>query len=162
MGLNHRLHRFLLLIILFGIVGCSQAVSVEENELAEDFTLNRIDGKRISLSDFRDKKLVLAVFWATWCPYCVEEIPILNQMVDEYKDKVEILGIDIKENAEKVNSFSEKKGVKYTILLDTNGEIAKKYGVLGIPTNVLIDKDGKILYKGHSIEECKRIIMKIL
>lgn len=149
---------FIVLLSLISVFGCSRAVSVEKDELAPDFTLSSIEGATISLSDYRDKKPVLAVFWATWCPFCVEEILVLNKISGEYENLV-VLGINIKESLEKVSGFARTKWMNYTILLDSTGSVAQDYGVRGIPTNVLIDKDGKILYKGHSIEECERIIM---
>lgn len=156
-----RLSTIVLSFFLIGIIGCSQAVSVEEKGQASDFTLDNLDGSKVSLLDLRKEKPVLLVFWATWCPFCIEEISVLNKMVDKYKDKVGIVGIDIKENADKVKSFAQKKEIKYNILLDSTGSVAQKYGVLGIPTNVLIGKDGKILYNGHSIEEAEEIIEKL-
>lgn len=148
--------RLSIVLVLVGILGCSQAVSVDEKGIAPDFTLSSIDGGQVSLSDFRGQKDVLAVFWATWCPYCVEEIPSLNKMAEE--GKVTVLGIDIKEGLEKVSSFAQKKEIKYKILLDPDGNVAQGYGVVGIPLNVLIDKEGRIIYKGHSIEEVERIL----
>lgn len=144
------------LLLLFSIViaGCSQAGSATENNPAPEFTLNGIDGVKTSLSDLRGKSIVLLVFWATWCPYCVEEIPELNKMADEYKDKVQIIAIDIKEDLNRVTEFAKKRNIKYKILLDSTGEIAQKYRVRGIPANVLIDKDGKMLYNGNSLQDC--------
>lgn len=150
--------RILVIGLLIGVLGCSQAISVEKGELAPDFTLDSIDGRKVTLTDYRYEKVILLVFWATWCPFCVEEIPELNRIVDNYKDKVEVLGIDIREDLKHVRGFIEKKGIKYTVLLDSTGEVAKRYGVVGIPKNVLIDKEGRILYKGHSVEECEEKI----
>lgn len=146
-----------LVILIFCCMGLIRTLHAD-NEIAQDFTLDSLDKTKVSLSDFKNKSMVLAVFWATWCPFCVEEIPELNKMANEYKEKVEILGINIKEASKKVSDFSKKKGIKYTILFDTKGETAQKYKVVGIPMNVLIDKDGKILYSGHSLEECKKSI----
>lgn len=153
--------KYIIIFFLVAILGCSQAVSVEEKGQASDFILDDLEGSKVSLSDLSKEKPVLLVFWATWCPFCIEEIPALNKIADAHKDKVGIAGIDIKENVEKVKSFAQKKEIKYSILLDSTGSVAQKYGVLGIPTNVLIDKDGKILYSGHSIEEVEKIIEKL-
>lgn len=148
-------NKIFLVLILICILSCAKAASVKKEDLAQDFTLSTIDGANISLSDYKGKKSVLVVFWATWCPYCVEEIPALNKMKGKYYDGIEILGINIKESPEKVGNFVKERNMKYTILLDSAGEVARKYGVSGIPMNILIDRDWKIIYKGHSIEECE-------
>lgn len=151
---------YILPILIFIIAaGCSQtSVVTTENEIAPEFTLNSINNVKISLADYKNKTPVLVVFWATWCPFCVEEIPELNKMADEYKDKINILAIDVKEDIKKVSEFAKRKNIKYTVLLDPNGEITGKYEIIGIPTNILIDKEGKILYKGNSLEECLKLI----
>lgn len=151
--------RLSIILVLVGILGCSQAGSVEEKGIAPEFSLKATDGSQIGLSDFRGRENVLAVFWATWCPYCIEEIPDLNKIVDT--GKVKVLGIDVKEDAGGVKSFAQKKGIKYNILIDADGKVAQEYGVVGIPLNVLIDKEGKIIYKGHSIEEVEEIIKSL-
>lgn len=115
---------------------------------APDFTLKDLKGTDVTLSSFRGKK-VLLVFGATWCPYCVDEVPHLNAFFDKHRDKdVKILNVDIRESVAKVANFVEKHSIKYTVLLDTDGKVAAQYEVLGIPANVLIDESGMIKYKG--------------
>jgi len=147
----------LFIVFLLLLSGCSNAATVEQ-KASDDFTLENLDGAKISLSDYQNKSMVLLVFWATWCPSCRAEIPELNKMTDEYKGKLEILGINIKETQKKIFDFKQKTKVNYQILLDSKGVIAQKYKVVGIPTNILIDKDGKILYSGYSLEDCKKVI----
>ncbi|MBI4335889.1 MAG: TlpA family protein disulfide reductase, partial [Candidatus Omnitrophica bacterium] len=90
-------------------------------------------------------------FWATWCPSCREEIPELRDLNKEYKDKgLKILAVDIGESQKKVDSFAKQQGIEYTILLDLDNRVANQYGVMGIPTNILIDKEGNIAYRGTS------------
>jgi len=120
---------------------------------AADFTLKDLKGNNVTLSSFRGKQ-VLITFGATWCPYCVKEVPELNAFFDKHQDKdVKVLSVDINESADKVASFAKKHNVKYTILLDSDGEVAKKYEVYGIPAIFLIDKDGIIKYSGAGSPE---------
>ena len=153
----------ILFLITFIMVGCSQTKAPIEQSggKAPDFSLDNIKGGKISLSDYKGKDNVLLVFWATWCPFCVEEIPELNKLTDTHKDKFKIIGIDIKEDSEKVKNFVEKRTIRYDMVIDTTGSVAQSYGVIGIPTNVLIDKDGNILYKGNSLDECKKDFDKL-
>ena len=130
---------------------------------SEDFSLKDLTGKKVALKDFKEKKVVLLVFFATWCHYCVQEIPELKKMQDEYKDKdLMILAIDIKESNSKVDSFRVKHDINYTILLDSDALVAKKYKVTGIPSNIVIDKDGSVKYNGYVIDEAKKVISDLL
>ncbi|MCS7152309.1 MAG: TlpA family protein disulfide reductase [Endomicrobia bacterium] len=104
------------------------------------------------LSSIVGKKLILINFWTTWCPYCVEEIPHLINLYNKYKDNgLEILAINIGEPKNKVENFVISEKIPYKILLDTQGKIARQYGVRGIPTNFLISPEGNIIFAGHSL-----------
>ena len=115
---------------------------------AADFTLKDLKGNSVTLSSFKGKKALL-VFSATWCPYCVAEIPDLNAFYDKHQDKdVKLINVDIQESIAKVTAFAEKHKIKYTVVLDADGKVAGKYEVYGIPTIILIDEDGIIKYRG--------------
>jgi len=141
-----------LAMMLLFFCGCSQAVGV--NEKAPDFTLESPDGASVTLSSYTGKTPVLLVFWATWCPYCVEEIPALIDLHSKKQGQLEIIAIDIQEDAAKIKSFAQKKNIPYMMLIDKTGKTASAYGVRGIPANILVGKDGKILYNGNSLNEC--------
>jgi peroxiredoxin len=131
-------------------------------EKAPDFSLKDLSDKQVQLKDFQGKKVVLLVFWATWCHYCVQEIPELKNLYNEFKDKdFEILAINIQESKEKVKSFVNKNEIKYTVLLD-DGTIAKKYNIYGIPTNIIIDKKGNIKSLGMLPQDPKSFIENLL
>jgi peroxiredoxin len=138
-------------------LGCAQTNTAEKAGrpgAAPDFTLTDLSGQQVSLSQFAGKKNVLLVFGATWCPYCVNEIPELKGAYQDYNDKgVEVLYVDIQESREKVSAFAKKNQIPYTVLLDTAGETAAKYNVYGIPHQVVITKDGNIAYEGPRPEE---------
>jgi len=112
---------------------------------AIDFKLMSIDGKQYSISEFRDKKVVLN-FFATWCPPCKAEIPDFQRFHENNKDVV-LVGIDVQEDAPTVKEFIQAMGVTYTILLDSDGRIASNFGIQGIPTTFLIDENGKLVNK---------------
>ncbi|MCQ9208565.1 MAG: TlpA family protein disulfide reductase [Omnitrophica bacterium] len=146
---------FVLLMTLFTVSACSRTdeqLSAPQ-EIASDFTLTTVDGEKIVLSDIlRTRKAVLK-FWATWCPYCREVIPQMEKFYRENKDKVAVIGIDIKESKTKVENFIRKIEISYPIALDTDGSVARLYKVRGVPTIVVVDKDSKIIYYGHSVQE---------
>ena len=117
--------------------------SIEKKAL--DFTLEDLNGNTVKLSDFKDRG-VLLVFTTTWCSYCRKEIPRLKELYAKYKEKgLEIINIDIQGSKDKVSEYTLKHRLPYTVLLDKDGKVASMYGVRGVPTKVLISKNGTIV-----------------
>ena len=109
---------------------------------APDFTLADLDGADISLRSYKGK-VVLLNFWATWCPPCRAEMPSIEEMYGELKDrKFEILAVDVQESLATVKDFIEENEYTFPILLDTNGSVGAVYGARSIPTTYLIDTNG--------------------
>ncbi|MEW6685320.1 MAG: redoxin domain-containing protein [Candidatus Edwardsbacteria bacterium] len=109
---------------------------------AMNFSLKDLLGNTINLSDFRGQ-VVLVDFWATWCPPCRMELPALQRIYDNYKTKgVVLLAVNVEgeKEAKKVKEFVEQNKLTFPVLFDTN--ISEEYGVSGIPTLFLIDKNG--------------------
>ncbi|MCK5706433.1 MAG: TlpA family protein disulfide reductase [Candidatus Aureabacteria bacterium] len=148
------LYKFFIIIFLLLIAITLPSRTYSENgNKAPDFTLESIDGKSITLKEALDGKKVLLIFWSTWCPYCVKEVPHVEKFHIENSDKVNVIGINAGESKAKVSRFVQKKGMTYKVALDKDGSVAKSYKVVGIPMLIVIDKDGSILSKGHSMEE---------
>ena len=121
-----------------------------EASLPPDFTLPALDGQPVSLNQYLGKKSVLLVFWATWCPECKAAIPEINSLHGgPLSEKLQVLGLDFRESREKVSSAVKARDIRYTVLLDEKGKVARDYGVVGIPTYILIGKDGKQVYREH-------------
>jgi len=143
---------FLLFTFYFSLfnISCAQNEGLNIGDKAPDFTLEDTAGHKVNLQDtVKAGKATLLVFWATWCPYCTEEIPDLIKLNNDYSSKgLKILAVDIGENRKKAASFATAQGINYTVLLDTENRVAEQYGIMGIPANVLIDKDGVIKYRG--------------
>ena len=117
---------------------------------AADFTLPDQDGRAVALGRFLGKKPVLLVFWATWCPECKAAIPEINAMVTgPLAGKLQVLGLNFRESREKVSAAVKTRDILYPVLLDEKGQVARAYGVVGIPTYVLIGRDGKVIYREH-------------
>lgn len=116
---------------------------------APDFSLKDLTGRNFTLSSFKGKP-VLLIFITTWCPTCRSEMPHYKSIYETYgKQGLEVVNIDIEEPKNKVSLFAEKYGVPYRMLLDEKGEVARKYGIVGIPAMVLVDKDGNILSRKY-------------
>ena len=154
-------YRFLFgIILVFGLLGLFSCFSSEDAPKQEkwdikkqrienkaiDFALEDLSGNTVKLSHYTGQRVILLVFSTTWCPYCSKEIPQLKELYTTYKDKgFEILNIDIQESKKKVSAHANKHNIPYKVLLDIDAKVASAYGVRGIPTKVLINKDGTIL-----------------
>jgi len=115
-----------------------------------DFTLTDLQGKSFKLKDFR-MKAVLLIFGTTWCPSCRAEIPHFKQIYSTYAPRgLEIAYVNIEETQDKVARFSTKNQLPYRTLLDSKGEVANAYEVMGVPALILI-KDGRILTRNYRL-----------
>ena len=115
---------------------------------APNFSLPDLEGKKVSLTDFKGKVVLLNI-WATWCAPCVEEMPSMEKLYQELKgEDFELLAISVDESgAEAVKPFLEKHKLGFPVLLDTKGEIKNLYQATGIPESFIIDKEGMIVEK---------------
>lgn len=110
---------------------------------APKFTLTDIEGRRLSLSDYRGKVVILD-FWAPWCPPCKREIPDFIALQKQYESRgLQIIGIGL-DQQENVASFARENGINYPVLIGDD-DISKLYGgISGIPTTFIIDKEGNV------------------
>jgi peroxiredoxin len=115
---------------------------------APNFSLPDLEGKKVSLTDFKGKVVLLNI-WATWCAPCVAEMPSMEKLYQELKgEDFLLLAISVDESgAEAVKPFVEKHRLGFPVLLDTNGEIKNLYQATGIPESFIIDKNGIIVEK---------------
>jgi len=155
MKIKNIIFRIIILFITLFLFNVSYLYSEEK---AVDFTLKSIDGKEMILSDLLKNKKVVLVFWATWCPHCRSEIPHIEKFYKENKNEVIVIGINVGESKARVTGFVKKREISYPILLDSDSKVAKTYKIRGVPAVIAIDKDGTILYSGHSIIEMKKKI----
>lgn len=94
-------------------------------------------------------RVVLVVFFATWCPPCVAEVPALNQLWETYQEaglEVVAVAVDPRESADKIGKFVDQHAVRYTVLLGTR-ETGRTYQVQGIPTTFLVGRNGQQLQR---------------
>ena len=118
-----------------------------------DFSLSDLNGRTVSSADFKGKAVIM-FFWATWCPYCRVEIPVLAKKYNEIKgNNIELLAIDIGEKADKVAKFMSQAKAEFPVLLDTDSRVANSYNLLGIPTIILINSRGEITFQGNDLPE---------
>jgi len=132
--------------------GSSQANAgpVREGLAAPDFDFVTIDGKTGSLSDYRGK-VVLLNFWATWCGYCIDEMPDMQKIREEYPEVV-VLAVVRSDDSVRAKNFALDKGYDFVWALDDDASIAGIYPSNGIPYSIIIDREGTIgtIYEGSA------------
>ena len=138
-----KLFNILALLILFSVSATAQ---VKEGENAPNFTLKNLDGKEISLNQFRGKH-VLINFWATWCGPCKIEMPSLEALYERFKDRNFVL-LAISNDmfgANIVKPFVKVHNNNFPVLLDQRLKVSNAFGVVSLPTTFMIDPQGKII-----------------
>lgn len=127
--------------------GTADNTTQPSGEEAADFTLTDLEGNKVSLKDFRGKKVYLN-FWATWCPPCRQEMPDLEKIHRKYKDKdLVVLAVNIGENKATVEDYIKSSNLTFTVLLDTDQRVAAEYRINSIPQSYFIDREGRIAAK---------------
>lgn len=131
-----------------------------EMDNVSDFTFKTLDGKEVSLADYKGKKIYVK-FWASWCPICLAGLADINQLADmPPKDAVVLTVVAPGVNREKsLEDFKEWfSGLEYKtlpVLVDNDGQFLKKLGIVGYPSSAFIDANGKVVrvQPGHVTNE---------
>lgn len=132
------------------LVDVSAEEGLVKGDMAPDFTLTTLDGKKVQLSDLNGKKIIVN-FWATWCPPCKAEMPHMQNYYEDFaKDEnVEILAVNLTngDKVESVQNFVEDYGLTFPIPMDVEGKVGETYQAITIPTSYMIDTKGRIQNK---------------
>ena len=112
----------------------------------KDFTLEDINGQKLTLSSLRGK-YVLLDFWGSWCVNCIAEFPHMKAFYEQHRDKVEIVGVAIHDQKDKWKESAIKNELPWLLVLDTDGDdsVANRFGIVAAPTYLLIDPEGKVV-----------------
>lgn len=161
--------RELIMVILGGLIGLvivaivwvasaqlatpNMPAAAETNRPATNFTLPKLGGETLTLSDYKGKIVVLN-FWGTWCEPCKAETPALEEAYKQLSaQNVEFIGINLRHQESPgiqgdldVANFVKQYGVSYPVVFDVKGEIAQKYQISPIPVSYFIDAQGNVRY----------------
>jgi peroxiredoxin len=142
------MHRTLILAALFAFAGVASAAShlIEIGTPAPAFDLPVFGSKHghMALADLRGK-VVLLDFWASWCGPCRQSFPLYEKLRAEMPARdFTLLAINLDEMADGPTAFLEEHPVKYTSLADPAGEVARQFGLIGMPSSFVIDRDGVV------------------
>jgi peroxiredoxin len=135
-----------LLITLLLATGAPAAADLRPGQPAPDFTLRGNSGANLKLKEQRGK-VVLINFWATWCGPCRQEMPLLDALYKRYRDAgFVLLGVNVDDSPDKARTMARGLGVSFPVLFDANKAVSRSYQVSGMPTTVIVDRDGKVRY----------------
>jgi len=140
----------------------SEKIGIRIGDSAPDFILYDTNGNQIRLSDYKGKQAVIVDFFATWCPYCNNEMPRLNKIVDSYGGKIQIIAIDDdKENVATIKSFGDKYNFLFPLLVDPDHKVTEMYQITGHPYTFYINKEGVIIDKKYGSSEDQELKSKV-
>jgi len=128
-----------------GTASVHNSISGSSTNLAPDFTLQKLGGGAITLSEFKGKKPVVVDFWASWCPNCRRDMPNLNRFYEKYKHKVEVIGVNLQEKESTIQNFIDSRGINFPIALDPQGVASRAFGIQYTNTHFLIDINGNLV-----------------
>lgn len=112
---------------------------------AQSFPVKRVDGTVDGLDHYRGRIVVMNL-WATWCPPCREEMPALERLYREYRSRgVVVLGVDQGEAPRVAQAYARAHGVTYPILIDEDQQYGRAYAAVGLPTTIIVGRDGHIV-----------------
>ena len=115
-----------------------------KGETAPDFSIALLDGGQLTLSERRGE-IVILDFWATWCGPCRVAMPVLSEVSKEFADQgVELYGVNLMEDAERIQTYLDGQGLKINVALDSDGAVGHQYKADGIPQTVVIGRDGTV------------------
>jgi len=119
----------------------SPETAVNIGQPAPSFKLRDLDGREISLEEYKGK-IVLVDFWATWCSPCRMTMPVVENLSREYSDEMVVLAVNLRESKDVIGKYAFEQAISSQILLDKEGTVSTSYGAYAIPMQFLIDRSG--------------------
>jgi len=163
-----KLKRLLVLFILLPFVSFAQQDSTTLTKIGDavpQFLFETAKGKKASISDYKGKLILINLF-ATWCPPCNIELPVMQKQIwDKHKNNPNfaLFVFGREEGWDKLVPFKAKKGFTFPILPDLNRDIFSKFATQSIPRNIIIDENGTIIFQsiGYTEKEFNEMVKLI-
>ncbi len=149
------------------LIGCHDLPpKLTRGQAAPEFTLDRLQNGTLRFPDDLQGKLVAIRFWADWCPFCRTEMQAIEPVYLKYQGQdLIILAVNVRQSRATAAAFIRELNISYDVLLDLEGEVARNYGVTGLPTTIIVDREGKLYTRilGESTPELfEKIIQELL
>jgi peroxiredoxin len=126
--------------------GRGQLVPIPDLPVAPAFDLAGPDGKRVRLSDFLGKPLIVN-FWATWCPPCRAEMPSIQRAWEQLQGEgIGVIAINVGEDADTIRQFTDRSPVTFPLPMDLDSRVVQSWPVRGLPTTFVVDPEGRLAY----------------
>jgi peroxiredoxin len=136
----------LVVLALPGIASSAGTLAKGSGESAPPLVLRDIDGREVRLESFRGRTVVVN-FWATWCAPCVAEMPSLERLRERLRaDGLEVLAVNLQENAARIRPFAERLGLSMPMLRDHDGSVRTAWNVSVFPTTFVVGPDQRIAH----------------
>lgn len=159
-------------IMLLALTACSSSEETEESKPKEDAAptvqLLNLDNELFDTANV--EKPILYSFWASWCNYCQDEIPHIDELYAKYGDQVEFVSVNITYNdtLSDAKKFISERDIQMPVYFDIDSIASTKFGVLAVPTVILVDRDGQIVQKkvgpsdADSIQDISKDVEKVI
>ena len=121
-----------------------------------DFSLSTLEGETVHLKEYRGNKMVHLVFWSTWCPKCLMDMAKLKKIWaarGERPYEIVAINVGLNESHERIRKIKKQYQMPFTVVLDNKGAVTKDFGVISIPCNIIIDKEGVIRDRFNELPE---------
>lgn len=157
--MNRNLAVIAALFLLFPL--SANAAYLGVGDKAPAFQATTIDGQKVSLNNPHSDKPLFLVFWTTWCPICEASIPRLKEIYSKYSPKdLTFLAINpgVNDSLRKTQSYVEKYQIPYPVIYDEGAAISKSFGINGVPTIIIVDKDDIVRHRGDIPDNIEQAI----
>ncbi|MGH2693223.1 MAG: TlpA family protein disulfide reductase [Actinomycetota bacterium] len=134
----------LAVVLVAVLLGTGGDGTVAMGESAPELTLTDFEGSQFSFADYEGTPLVVN-FWASWCPFCVSEMPDFERVHQALGDEVVFLGVDQRDRRDRALELARQTGVTYRLVWDPRGEVFDAFGGPGMPTTAFIDAEGTVV-----------------
>ncbi|HRH80158.1 MAG TPA: TlpA disulfide reductase family protein [Thiobacillaceae bacterium] len=142
--------RAFILLLSFVLAGCGDApqVVLKNGDPAPAFRAETLAGSHLDVPAALQGKVLAIRFWADWCPYCEVEMRDLEPVYRRLKDQgLEVLAVNVAQDRATAAAFVAPLGIGYPVLLDPDGETARRYGVKALPITWFVDRQGRLAGK---------------
>lgn len=142
------------------------AVGVQAGQLSPDFVLNDTTGQVIALNSLRGQP-VAVIFWASWCPHCQNEMPLMQDMYDKYADQgLAVIGVNVPglggDTKDQALAFIDKHDITFPVVFDEGGSVYQQYQVQGVPNLFFIDRNGVVVANYPGAMDAQRLEDQVL